>query len=419
MNTKSVLGVVLGGGRGTRLWPLTKLRAKPAVPIAGKYRLIDIPLSNCLNSGIYKIYVLTQFNSFSLHRHITQTYHFDHFHSGWVQILAASQTNTNVEWYQGTADAVRKQLYEIRVTSPDIILVLAGDHLYRMDFEKMLRFHTESGADITLAVKPVAEKDASRFGILKMKENGRITDFVEKPQQKELLEPFAFPGNPQQPYLGSMGIYVFNANTMFDLLEDESLEDFGHHVIPHSIDKHKVFGYTYDHYWEDIGTIRSFYESNLMLARANPPFNLYDPNKPIYTRPRFLAGSRVYDVQLDQVLLAEGGLVKGKFLHNSVIGIRSMIGEDVIMEDTVMMGADYYEPKTRPWEDELGIPLGIGAGSTIRGAIIDKNARIGKNVHIKPFPAGTELDEDLYFVRDGIVVIPKNSAILPGTVIEP
>jgi glucose-1-phosphate adenylyltransferase len=419
MKDRNILGLVLGGGRGTRLWPLTKLRAKPAVPIAGKYRLIDIPLSNCLNSGIYKIYILTQFNSFSLHRHITQTYHFDHYHSGWVQILAASQTNTNVEWYQGTADAVRKQLYEIKVTSPDIILVLAGDHLYRMDFEKLIQFHTENEADITLAVKPIPEEDTARFGILKMNDSGRITDFIEKPKQKELLKPFKFPGDPKQPYLGSMGIYVFNSKTMFDLLDDESLEDFGKDVIPQSINSHKVFGYKFDHYWEDIGTIRSFYESNLMLARADPPFNLYDPNRPIYTRPRFLPGSRVYDVQLDQVLLAEGCMVKGKFLHNSVIGIRSMIGEDVIVEDTVILGSDYYEQKTRAWEDKHGIPLGIGKGSTIRGAIIDKNPRIGEDVHIHPFPRGTEIDADNYFIRDGIVVIPKNTAILPGTCIGP
>ncbi len=419
MKDKNILGLVLGGGRGTRLWPLTKLRAKPAVPIAGKYRLIDIPLSNCLNSGIYKIYILTQFNSFSLHRHITQTYHFDHYHSGWVQILAASQTNTNVEWYQGTADAVRKQLYEIRVTSPDIILVLAGDHLYRMDFEDMIRYHTESGADITLAVKPITEEDASRFGVLKLSETGRVTDFIEKPGQKDLLKPFENPRSPDKPYMGSMGIYVFNSKTMFDLLDDESLEDFGKDVIPQSINSHKVFGYQFDHYWEDIGTIRSFYESNLMLARADPPFNLYDPNRPIYTRPRFLPGSRVYDVQLDQVLLAEGCMVKGKFLHNSVIGIRSMIGEDVIVEDTVILGSDYYEQKTRPWEDQHGIPLGIGKGSTIRGAIIDKNPRIGEDVHIHPFPRGTEMDADNYFIRDGIVVIPKNTAILPGTIIGP
>jgi len=419
MRDKNILGVILGGGRGTRLWPLTKLRAKPAVPIAGKYRLIDIPLSNCLNSGINKIAVLTQFNSFSLHRHITQTYHFDNFTPGWVQILAASQTNTNVEWYQGTADAVRKQLYEIRVTGADIVLVLAGDHLYRMNYAKLLRYHLEQEADITMAVKPVTEADASRFGILKFAEDGNIVDFIEKPQTNEELAPFALPQNPDQPYMGSMGIYVFNSDTLFELLENEELEDFGHDVIPQAMETHKIYGYPFEGYWEDIGTIRSFYESNLMLARAKPPFNLYDPNHPIYTRPRFLPGSRVFDVQLDQVLLAEGCHVKGKFIRNTVIGIRSMIGEDVILEDSIVMGSDYYEPKTRPWENKHGIPLGIGKGSIIHGAIIDKNARIGENVRIQPFPAGTELDADNYFVRDGVVVIAKNSSILPGTVIEP
>ncbi|MBN1266324.1 MAG: glucose-1-phosphate adenylyltransferase [Anaerolineales bacterium] len=419
MRDKNILGVILGGGRGTRLWPLTKLRAKPAVPIAGKYRLIDIPLSNCLNSGINKIAVLTQFNSFSLHRHITQTYHFDHFNPGWVQILAASQTNTNVEWYQGTADAVRKQLYEIRVTGADIVLVLAGDHLYRMNYARLLKYHMEMEADITLAIKPVTEADASRFGILKVTENGKIEGFLEKPQTRELLAPFALPQNPAQPYMGSMGIYIFNSNTLFSLLENENLEDFGHDVIPQAMNTHKICGYPFEGYWEDIGTIRSFYDSNLMLTRANPPFNLYDPNHPIYTRPRFLPGSRVYDVQLDQVLLAEGCLVKGKFLRNAVIGIRSIIGEDVILEDSVVMGSDYYEPKTRPWENKHGIPLGIGKGSIIRGTIIDKNARIGENVRIQSFPAGTELDADNYFIRDGIVVIPKNATILSGTIIEP
>jgi len=419
MRDQNVLGVILGGGRGTRLWPLTKLRAKPAVPIAGKYRLIDIPISNCLNSGINKIAILTQFNSLSLHRHINQTYNFDHFHPGWVQILAAAQTNTNVEWYQGTADAVRKQIYEIRVTGADIVLVLAGDHLYRMDYSELIRFHVDNQADITLAVKPVSEADASRFGILNMAQDGRITAFVEKPKDKEQLVPFAVHPNPAQPFLGSMGIYVFDTDTLVSLLEDDSLEDFGHDVIPQSIQTHRLFGFTFDGYWEDIGTIRSFYEANLMLAQTRPPFNLYDPMRPIYTRPRFLPGTRVFDVQLDQVLLAEGSMIKGKFIRNSVIGIRSIIGEDVILEDSVVMGSDYYEQKTRPWENKLGIPLGIGKGSIIRGAIIDKNARIGENVRIQPFPAGTELDAEDYFVRDGIVVIGKNSTLLPGTVIQP
>jgi glucose-1-phosphate adenylyltransferase len=418
MPLENVLGIVLGGGRGTRLWPLTKLRAKPAVPIAGKYRLVDIPLSNCLNSGIQQIAILTQFNSVSLHRHIARTYNFDLFHKGWVQILAAEQTLTSSDWYQGTADAVRKQLFEIRVTGANDILVLAGDHLYRIDFAEMADFHWDSDADITVAVKPIPASEVSRFGVLKQKSNGRITDFVEKPEDEGVLQKYISRDDPALPFLGSMGIYLFKKDVLVDLLVNSNYDDFGRDLLPAAIDSHKVYGYSFDGYWEDIGTIRAFYEANLGLAELDPPFNFHDLVRPIYTHPRFLPGSRIYNVNLDRVLLSDGCIVEGAEIHKAVIGIRSVIGDDVVIEDTVIMGADYYEAQAR---ERLpgGPPIGIGKGTRIQGAIIDKNARIGVGVRIAPFPIGTELDEESYTVRDGLVVIPKNTVIPDGTVIAP
>ncbi|NIM93599.1 MAG: glucose-1-phosphate adenylyltransferase [Anaerolineales bacterium] len=418
MSHDDVLGLVLGGGRGTRLWPLTKLRAKPAVPIAGKYRLIDIPLSNCLNSDIHQIAILTQFNSVSLHRHIAGTYNFDLFHPGWVQILAAEQTLTSTDWYQGTADAVRKQLFEIQVTGARDVLVLAGDHLYRMDFEKVVEFHREKDADITVAVKPVSDKDASRFGILKLDKGNLISDFIEKPQKKDELEAFVSREDPEYPYLGSMGIYLFRMQVLVDLLVDSVHDDFGHDVIPDAIETQRVFGYTFDGYWEDIGTMRTFYEANLALTDVDPPFSFHDLVHPIYTHPRFLPGSRIYDVSLDRVLLSDGCIVEGAQIKNAVIGIRSVIGDHVVIEDTIIMGADYYEAQSRPKEPNSP-PIGIGFGSNIRGAIIDKNARIGPNVRIAPFPQGTDIDDDRWSIRDGLVVIPKSTVIREGTVIGP
>ncbi len=417
MALDDVLGVVLGGGRGVRLWPLTKLRAKPAVPIGGKYRLIDIPLSNCLNSGIHRIAILTQFNSVSLHRHIAQTYHFDFFHPGWVQILAAEQRYTGASWYQGTADAVRKQLLEIEVTGAEDVLILAGDHLYRMDYAEMAEFHWASDADVTVAVKPVPASEASRFGVLRRDREGRITAFVEKPKDPEVLASYVSREDPEAPYLGSMGIYLFRMEALKELLDSDH-DDFGADVIPAAIQSHRVMGYVFEGYWEDIGTIRAFYEANLALAQPDPPFNFHDPLRPIYTHPRFLPGSRTYDVRLDRVLLADGCIVEGAEIQNAVIGIRSVIGKDVVIQDTVMMGADYYEAEAR---DRLpgAPPMGIGRGSHIRGAIIDKNARVGEGVCVEPFPPGTEVEHENWVVRDGIVVIPKNAVIPPGTVIAP
>jgi len=417
MANRDMLGLILGGGRGARLWPLTKLRAKPAVPLAGKYRIIDIPLSNCLNSAIQQVAILTQFKSVSLHRHVTNTYQFDFFHPGWVEILAAEQTLTSQAWYQGTADAVRKQLFEIESTGAELVLILAGDHLYRMDFAKLLEFHRDTKADVTVAVKPVSGEDAWRFGLLKQAADGRITDFVEKPQRAEERAGFEGGQDPRLPYLGSMGIYIFRVPVLLDLLDSDH-DDFGSDVIPAAIHSQRVYGYRFQGYWEDIGTIRAFYEANLALTQPQPPFEFHDPERPIYTHPRFLPGSRVYDVRLDRVLLAEGCVVEGAEIHHAIIGIRSIIGEDVVIRDTIIMGADYYETQERR-PIPGAPPMGIGRGARITGAIIDKNARIGDGVRIDPFPPGVDHDEENWSVKDGIVVVPKSGVLPAGTVIGP
>ena len=415
-NLDSILAVILGGGVGSRLYPLTRQRSKPAVPIAGKYRLIDIPISNCINSSIYRIAILTQFNSVSLHRHIARTYNFDSFHHGWVQIWAAEQTIHTTEWYQGTADAVRKQLFEIKSTRADYVLILAGDHLYRMDYSAMARFHWETGAAITVAVQPVLAKESDRFGILKRDSEMRITRFAEKPKDPELLNDLVSRDDPNRPYLGSMGIYMFNTDVLIELLEDTTYQDFGKNVLPLAIGHYPVYGYDFDDYWEDIGTIRSFYETNLALTTQGAKFDFYDPERPIYTNPRFLPGSTVEDSMMENVLLAEGCYIKNAEIRHSVIGLRSQIQSNVKIIDSILMGSDYYQqPEATP---ELP-PLGIGSNSQVQGAIIDKNARIGNDVTILPFPRGTEIDQDYYFVRDGIVVIPKNAVIESGSYIGP
>jgi glucose-1-phosphate adenylyltransferase len=413
----NVLGLILGGGRGSRLWPLTKLRAKPAVPIGGKYRLVDIPLSNSLNSGVHQVAVLTQFNSVSLHRHISQTYHFDFFHNGWVQILAAEQTQTSDTWYQGTADAVRKQLFEIEVTGATDVLILAGDHLYRMDYSELIEKHRESGCDVTVAVKPVSSEEAPRFGILRKDRDDRITAFIEKPRDKEALSDFVSREDESLPFLGSMGIYLFRMPVLFELLESEH-DDFGRDVLPAAIETHHVLGYEFGGYWEDIGTIRAFYEANLGLVQPQPAFNFYHPECPIFTHPRFLPGSRIYDVKLDRVMLADGCIVEGAQISNAVIGVRSVIADDVRIQDAVIMGADYYEEQARH-RPSSGPTMGIGRGTSITGAIIDKNARIGEGVRIEPFARGVDLDEQDWTVRDGVVVVPKHALIPDGTVIGP
>jgi glucose-1-phosphate adenylyltransferase len=415
--TDNILAVILGGGVGKRLYPLTKHRAKPAVPIAGKYRLIDVPISNCINSNIYHIAVLTQFNSASLHRHITQTYQFDDFHRGWVQILAAEQTPRSSDWYQGTADAVRKQMVEIRAANFDYVLILAGDHLYRMDYEKMADFHEQNRADITVAVQPVAASEASRFGLLKREWDGRVVSFAEKPRDEKVLKEFVSRDDPERPYIGSMGIYLFSTNILEELLENRLHHDFGGEVIPNSLQSRAVYAFDFEGYWEDIGTIRSFYETNLALATRDSPFTFYDPVRPIYTRPRYLPGSIAEDSALHNVLLAEGCQIVSSRIDNSIVGLRGQIRQKVRMKRTIFMGADYYDPPSR--KHPSGIPLGIGANCQIEGAILDKNVRIGENVIIRPFPRGAELDRELFAVQDGIVIVPKDTVLPAGMRIEP
>lgn len=412
-----ILAVILGGGRGSRLFPLTQQRSKPAVPMAGKYRLIDIPISNCINSGIIRIGVLTQFNSVSLHRHIVRTYNFDAFHQGWVQVWAAEQTMGNTDWYQGTADAVRKQLHEIKSTRAKYVLILAGDHLYRMDFGKMADFHFNLDADITVAVQPVSKNDAPRFGILKRDSAFKITDFFEKPKDPKILDFSVSRSDPEKPFLGSMGIYLFKTEVLIELLEKHNDDDFGGEIIPAAIKTHQVFGYDFEGFWEDIGTIRTFYDTNLALTKSNPPFNFFDPAKPIYSHPRFLPGSIITNSIMEDTLLSEGCRINNAEIKHSIIGLRSVICSGVKIKDSILMGNDYYE---RDWMSEgRKLPLQISDHCSIEGAIIDKNARLGANVVIRPFPRGVDQDGDKWVVRDGIVVIPKNCEILPGTVISP
>jgi len=409
-----VLAVILGGGRGARLYPLTQMRSKPAVPIAGKYRLIDIPISNCVNSEIFRIAILTQFNSVSLHRHITHTYNFDSFHQGWVQIWAAEQTLESADWYQGTADAVRKQLLEIQAANCKYILILAGDHLYRMNYKAMAEYHWENKADITVAVQPVSKEEVTRFGILKRETDGRITDFVEKPKDPDIQNKFISRDDPERPFLGSMGIYMFNTKVLIDLLTDfPHHDDFGGDIIPQAIQSHAVFGFDFDGYWQDIGTIRSFYETNLMLTAPESPFNFYEAGLPIYTETRYLPASIVEESNLKNVLIADGSRILRSDITHSIIGIRSQVASGCVIKDSIIMGADYFE------RDHADLPIGIGANSHIEGAILDKNARVGENVTIRPFPRNTELDNNNWYVRDGIVIIPKDAVIPPGTVIAP
>ena len=417
-----ILAVILGGGRGTRLYPLIQQRSKPAVPIAGKYRLIDIPLSNCINSGIFKIAVLTQFNSVSLNRHIGQTYNFDAFHTGWVQVWAAEQTINSSDWYQGTADAVRKQLFEIKSSRAKYVLILAGDHLYSMDYSEMARFHWEKDADITVAVHPVAATDASRFGILKQNAGCRITDFAEKPRDPQRQAELVSRDDDALPYLASMGIYMFKTEVLEQLLTEFTFDDFGNHVIPHAMNSHNVFGYEFEGYWEDIGTIRSFYETNLMLTMPDPPFDIFNASRPLYTHPRYLPGSIIRNSTLENVLLAEGGCILEAHISHSIVGLRSQIRHKVQIKDTIIMGADYYDVMQCHDADVLpngSIPIGVGSDCQIEGAIIDKNAHIGKGVIIRSFPRGTDQDGPNWAVRDGIVVIPKGATLLPGTCIKP
>jgi len=411
MNMKAVLGLIMGGGQGSRLYPLTKLRAKPAVPLAGKYRLIDIPISNCLHAGIDKIAILTQYNSVSLHRHIQRTYARDMFTEGWVQILAAEQTPRSTGWYQGTADAVRQQLVEIEAARTKYVLILAGDHLYNMDYRAFVEYHVETGADITMAVQPVTADMAPALGILKRSDDGQIESFTEKPELTALAGLESMPG-PNKPYLASMGIYVFRTDLLFEVLKSEG-DDFGKHIIPGALADYRVMGYVYDGYWADIGTIRAFYDVNLEMALPDRPFDFYIPGRPIYSRARFLPASEVQGARLDHTLLADGCRVTQADTRDAVIGLRSLIGPKTQIRSSILMGADYYETEVDRAENKrLDRPgIGIGEGTVIEGAIIDKNARIGRNVHIRHLPDRPDSETDNWVARDGLVIIPKDAVI--------
>ncbi len=430
---KRVLAIILGGGKGSRLYPLTKMRAKPAVPLAGKYRLIDIPISNCINSDISKMYVLTQFNSASLNRHIAQTYNLSGpFGQGFVEVLAAQQTPETPSWFEGTADAVRKYQWLFQEWDVDEYLILSGDQLYRMDYSLFVEQHRKTGADLTVAALPVDSAQAEAFGLMRTDEAGNIKEFREKPTGDSLkamavdTSRFGLEANEakEKPYLASMGIYVFSRSTLFDLLNNfPSYTDFGKEIIPEALGRgDKLKSYVFNDYWEDIGTIGAFFESNLALTQQpTPPFSFYDEKFPIYTRPRYLPPSKIVDTQITDSIVSEGSILKSCSIHHCVLGVRSRIESDVVLNETLVMGSDFYES----YEERIalrnggGIPLGVGQGTTVKRAILDKNARIGDNVTIVNKDNVEEADraDQGFYIRNGIVVIVKNATIPDGTII--
>jgi glucose-1-phosphate adenylyltransferase len=425
--SKQILSLILGGGVGSRLFPLTKERSKPAVPLGGKYRLIDITVSNCINSGLHHIFVLTQFNSASLNRHIARTYRFSRFSDGFVEILAAEQTPENKSWFQGTADAVRQVMVHVREFDPSHVLILSGDHLYQMDYRKFINRHLEKDADVTVSVVPTSESNASNFGLLKTDDEGRIVEFREKPPPDQLeamrVDTTKLGLNPEEaerrPFIASMGVYLFKYEAMRELLKEDRHKDFGHEVIPSAIGHYKVQAYLFNGYWEDIGTINSFYHANLDLAAVMPKFNLFDADAPIYTRPRYLPGTKFVDCEIKDSLISDGSILNRVKVSHSVIGIRSRIESGSVVEDTLMMGADYYQSLQELADDrQHGFPwIGIGENTVIRKAIIDKNVRIGSNVRILNEAGHEHFDGDNYYIREGIVIIPKSSTITDGTII--
>ena len=425
---REVLTVILGGGQGQRLFPLTAQRAKPAVPLGGKYRLIDVPISNCINSDISKIYILTQFNSASLNRHIFRTYQFSRFADGFVEILAAEQTPEDKNWFQGTADAVRQAYRHFNDPSIKTFLILSGDHLYRMDYKKFVKHHYETGADITISVVPTDVENASSFGLLKTNSDGRILEFKEKPKGAELesmrVDTKSLGLNAEEavrkPFIASMGIYVFNKEFLGSLLfEDMQSVDFGKEIIPRTLNRSNVQAYLFKDYWEDIGTIRAYYHANIDMTSVVPQFNFYDPNSPIYTRPRFLPGSKFHDCQVNQSIVCEGCILDGAIVRRSIIGNRSRVGAGAVIERSLIMGSDYFQTVEDMQRDySKGIPImGIGQDTVVRQAIIDKNARIGRNVSIVNQSNLQTADGDGYYIRDGIVIVPKDAVIADGTVI--
>jgi glucose-1-phosphate adenylyltransferase len=424
-HSREVLSVILGGGAGSRLYPLTASRSKPAVPIAGKYRLVDIPISNCLNSGIGRMFVLTQFNSASLNRHIKNTYHFSPFSKAFVDILAAEQTPDNPAWYQGTADAVRQGLRHIAPFDSDYVLILSGDQLYQMDFAELLDNHKARGADISVATIPVAEREASDFGIMKTDENGLISSFIEKPKKSLLPDWVSDTGEAMKKegkvYLASMGIYLFNRQLLFEMLDivHKNATDFGKEIIPNSIKDYKIASYQYEGYWTDIGNIYSFFEANLDLTEDLPHFNLFDNERTIYTRSRMLPPAKVSGTTLERTLIAEGAIINASRIENSVIGIRSRVGHGSTVVSSYLMGNDYYETLSEIEHDgKIGIPFaGVGNRCYIKNAIIDKNCRIGDDVRINGGLHIENTDHSLYTIKDGIVVVKKGAVIPNGFVI--
>ena len=430
---KRVLAIILGGGAGTRLYPLTKMRAKPAVPLAGKYRLIDIPISNCINSNITKMYVLTQFNSASLNRHLSQTSDLSAgFGQGFVEVLAAQQTPESPSWFEGTADAVRKYQWLFQEWDVDEYLILSGDQLYRMDYSLFVEHHRRSGADLTVAALPVDPEQAQAFGLMRTDANGSIQEFREKPKGDSLKEMavdtsrfgLSAESAKEKPYLASMGIYVFSRKALFGLLNDHpTYKDFGKEVIPEALEKGMTLkSYVFDDYWEDIGTIGAFYEANLALTeQPKPPFSFYDEDFPIYTRPRYLPPSKLVDAQITNSIVGEGSILKSCSINHCVLGVRSRVENSVVLQDSLVMGSDFFESSSE--REELrrngGIPLGVGEGSTVKRAILDKNTRIGRNVSIVNKDNVEEADrpELGFYIRNGIVVICKNATISDGMVI--
>jgi glucose-1-phosphate adenylyltransferase len=425
---KQVLSLILGGGVGARLFPLTQQRSKPAVPLAGKCRLIDITVSNCINSGLHYIYVLTQFNSASLNRHIARTYRFSRFSDGFVEILAAEQTPENKNWFQGTADAVRQVMMHIEDFAPEHILILSGDHLYQMDYSKFVAHHKESNADVTVSVIPTDHSRASGFGLLKTDDEGKIIEFREKPPADELeamrVDTSKLGLNPeeaeQRPFIASMGVYLFKYDALREMLKNTSYADFGGEVIPAAIGKYNVQAYLFNGYWEDIGTIRSFYNANLDLASVMPKFNLFDIDAPIFTRPRYLPGTKFQGpCSITNSLISEGCILNSVTISRSVIGIRSRIEGGSVIENTMMMGSDSYQALPELARDRKeGLPwVGIGENTSVRNAIIDKNVRIGSNVRILNEAGLDHHDGGNYYIREGIVIIPKGATITDGTII--
>jgi glucose-1-phosphate adenylyltransferase len=422
-----ITAIILGGGRGSRLDPLTRLRAKPAVPIGGKFRLIDIPISNCLHSNVRKIFVLTQFNTESLHRHIHDTYRFDTFSKGFIRLLAAQQTSENQDWYQGNADAVRKNLMYL-AAADDHIIILSGDHLYRMDYQAFFQHHLKTNADISIAVKPITGQEAAEFGILKSDKKGLITDFYEKPKSDDILD--AYKIDPQlfdhfkieaknNTHIASMGIYIFKKKVLVDLLKNSQHQDFGKELLPASISSHKVAAYFFDGYWEDIGTMRSFFDAHMSMTHPVPEFNFYDEHYPFYTRPRFLPASKINNCQINHSLVSEGCILLGSIVEHSVIGIRSFVDEGTLVQRSIIMGNTYYETlESRSRNRESNKPnLGIGNNCIIRNSIVDLGCYIGNNVQLINKDNQIDVETDLYFIKDGIIIIPKGTVIPDNTII--